>query len=95
MDYIIKKSNHCVTLESGNTTYLMISFKPSLNHMDRIQDIGIMVQVNKKEYHSSILPKITQLLSEVNSELLVLNSLFKGRLVEEFNTRSSLPNEAQ
>jgi hypothetical protein len=95
MDYEVKKTPHCVSLENGNTIYLLISFKPSVNHLDRIQDIGIVIQVNKREFHSSLMPKINQLIVEANSELKLLNSRFKGCDVSEFDARFVLPNEAQ
>lgn len=95
MDFIVIKSTHGYSLENGNTVYVLIHFKPSVNHLNRIQDIGIEIKVNKSSYHSSLMPKIHQLVVEANEELSRLNSEFKGTKLDIFNARVSLPNAAQ
>lgn len=94
-EYLILKSPHGFTLESGNMVYVIIHYKPSVDHRNRITDIGIEIKVNKNNYHSSLMPKIHQLVKEANEELKSLNSIFKGSKLEVFNARASFPKDAQ
>jgi hypothetical protein len=94
-DYIVLKDSNGITLENGNTVYMMIHWCPSVDAKGRIVDIGVSVKVNKAHYHSSLMAKIDQLVREANEELLKLNLEFADKDIDLFNSRASRSNAAQ
>ena len=87
MDYIVIKSLNSICLVNGNTVYICIYFKPSVNNKDKITDIGVEIEVNKSCYHSRLMPIIHQLASEAEEEVLRLNSEFRGKSLSTFTLR--------
>ncbi len=87
MDYIVIKTSSGLTLESGNTVYMAIQYLPSADNSGKIVDVGINIQVNKKNYHSYLMAKIEHLVQEANKELLKLNLEYQGQDINTFNAK--------
>ncbi len=87
MDFKIVKDRLGLALINGNTAHIVVNYLPSLNHLERVQDVGIEIVVNKKSYHGSLAPMVAKLFKEAESEAKALATQFSGKHISLFNNR--------
>jgi hypothetical protein len=81
------KNRFGIYLMDGENVRIGIDYLLSLNHLNRIQDIGYEILVYKANHHSSMASIMVKFFKQVEEEVILLSKIYKGKDRELFYSR--------